>query len=150
MLETAHRPEGAQERDHLPPYYSALRELVTRLMRRPNHMQTALRQAEAASALAAARQRVDLPTAFGNEFDDIAAKLVADVCGFLVSAAGLDPEFRVQARAYLLAEHKDKETEVAQKAPAKRAAVTAVPENEREADESADVEKVAGQQTLDI
>lgn len=85
------RPEGAQARDHLPSYYSALRELVTRLMRRPNHMQTALRQAEAASALAAARQRIDLPTAFGDEFDDIAAKLVADVCGFLVSAASLRP-----------------------------------------------------------
>lgn len=98
------RPEGAKERDHLPDYYPTLRELVTRLMRRPNHMQNALRQAEAASALTAIRRRTTLATAFGTEFDEIAAKLVADVCGFLVSAAGLDPEFRVQARAYLLGE----------------------------------------------
>ncbi len=31
----------------------------------------------------------------------MAAKLVADVCGFLVAAADLDPGFRIQARAYL-------------------------------------------------
>ena len=98
------RPEGARERDHLPEYYPTLRELVTRLMRRPNHMQNALRQAEAASALAAARQRITLVKAFDAEFDEIAAKLIADVCGFLVTAAGLDPEFRFQARAYLLGE----------------------------------------------
>jgi hypothetical protein len=98
------RPDGAKERDHLPEYYPTLRELVTRLMRRPDHMQNALRQAEAASAFAAARQRVTLSNAFGDAFDEIAAKLVADVCGFLVTAAGIDPEFRVQARAYLLGE----------------------------------------------
>lgn len=98
------RPDGVRKRDHLPEYYPALRELVTRLLRRPAHMQNALRHAEAASALAAARKRIALGAAFGDEFDDIAAKLVADMCGFLVSAAMLDPEFRVQARAYLLAE----------------------------------------------
>ena len=98
------RPDGAKERDHLPEYYPTLRELVTRLMRRPDHMQNALRQAEAASAFAAARQRMTLSNAFGDEFDEIAAKLVADVCGFLVTATGIDPEFRVQARAYLLGE----------------------------------------------
>lgn len=98
------KPDGAQDRDHLPAYYPALRELVTRLLRRPSHMQAALRHAEAASALCAARMRVTLENAFGDEFDPIAAKLVADVCGFLVSSAGLDPEFRVQARAFILAE----------------------------------------------
>ena len=98
------RPDGAKERDHLPEYFGNLRELTTRLMRRPNHMQNALRQAEASSALAAARQKTTMAQAFGDEYDDIAAKLVADVCGFLVSAAGIDPEFRVLARAYLLGE----------------------------------------------
>ena len=98
------KPEGARDRDHLPDYYPLLRELVTRLLRRPAHMQAALRHAEAASALAAARQRLTLEAAFADAFDELAAKLVADVCGFLVSAAGLDPEFRVQARAYLLGE----------------------------------------------
>lgn len=98
------KPDGAQARDHLPAYYPTLRELVTRLLRRPNHMQAALRHAEAATALSAARQRVPLTKAFGDSFDPIAAKLVADVCGFLVSSAELDPQFRVQARAFILAE----------------------------------------------
>lgn len=98
------RPEGARERDHLPDYYPPLRELVIRLLRRPAQMQAALRQAEAASALCAARQRVTVEAAFGEEFDPLAAKLVSDVCGFLVGAADLDGEFRVQARAFFLGE----------------------------------------------
>jgi hypothetical protein len=97
-------PPGAPELDHLPPYYGSLRELVTRLLRRPSEIQTALRYAEAASGLMAAKQRVTLGDAFGGRFDPVAAKLVADVCGFLVAAAQLDPGFRSQARAYLLAE----------------------------------------------
>ncbi|AEG43904.1 hypothetical protein [Isoptericola variabilis] len=97
-------PEGIQPLDHLPPYYAQLRELVTRLMRRPAEVQAGLRYAEAVSALMAARVHVALPDAFGVEYRPIAAKLVADVCGFLVAAGGLDPEFRVQARAWLLGE----------------------------------------------
>lgn len=98
------KPEGTPPLDYLPEYYGNLRELVTRLLRRPGEMQTALRYAEAASALMAARQRVPLDAAFGPGFDPVAAKLVADVCGFLVAAAGLDPRFRAEARAFLLAE----------------------------------------------
>lgn len=144
------RPEGARERDHLPAYFPTLRELVTRLMRRPNHMQNALRQAEAASALAAGRQRMTLANAFGSEFDDVAAKLVADVCGFLVTAAGLDPEFRVQARAYLLGESVAEaaltatattEEVVTTEEPAEKAEVS--PEGGRD-------EGPAGQPTLDL
>jgi hypothetical protein len=97
-------PEGTQPLNHLPSYYPQLRELVTRLMRRPAEVQEALRYAEAVSALMAARVRVALPEAFGVDYRPIAAKLVADVCGFLVAAGGLDPEFRVQARAWLLGE----------------------------------------------
>lgn len=97
-------PAGVQRLDHLPPYYSQMRELVTRLMRRPNEIQTALRYAEVVSAMMAAGTRVKLQDAIGAEFHPVAAKLVADVCGFLVAAAGLDPEFRVQARAWLLGE----------------------------------------------
>lgn len=98
------KPPGAPTPSYLPPYYNQLRELVTRLLRRPNEMQTALRYAEAASALAAARQRTTLAAAFGDQFSPFAAKLVADVCGFLVAAGELDSGFRSQARAYLLAE----------------------------------------------
>jgi hypothetical protein len=98
-------PEGAGTLNHLPPYYGQLRELVVRLLRRPGQMQTALRYAEATTALAAAKTRTSLPDAFGRDlFDPVAAKLVADVCGFLVAAADLDSGFRARARAYLLAE----------------------------------------------
>lgn len=98
------KPEGTRARSHLPDYYPALLELVVRLLRRPAHMQSALRHAEVATALCVARRRLPLATALGGEFDPIAGKLIADICGFLVSAAGLDPEFRVQARAFILAE----------------------------------------------
>ena len=103
LLESV-RPKDAKEVGHLPPYYGNLREVVTRLLRRPGHVQGALRYAEAASALMAARVRVPLRDAFGSEFDPVTAKLVADVCGFLVASAELAPEFRAQARAWLLAE----------------------------------------------
>lgn len=98
------RPKEAKAVDHLPPYYANLREVVIRLLRRPGHVQGALRFAEAASALMSARTRVTLRDAFGTEFDPLTAKLVADVCGFLVASAELDPEFRTQTRAWLLAE----------------------------------------------
>lgn len=97
-------PAGAPSPSPLPPYYSSLRELSHRMLRRPNEMQTALRYAEVASALAAARQRTSLHDAFGDNYDPIAAKLVADVCGFLVAAGDLHPDFRLQAQAYMLAE----------------------------------------------
>lgn len=103
LLESV-RPKDAKAVDHLPPYYANLREVVTRLLRRPGHVQGALRYAEAASALMAARARVPLKVAFGSEFDPVTAKLVADVCGFLVASADLDAGFRAQARAWLLAE----------------------------------------------
>lgn len=103
LLQTV-APPGTPALSHLPPYYNNLRELVTRLLRRPNEMQTALRYAEASSSLMAARHRVTLRDAFGQGFDPVAAKLVADVCGFLVAAAELNSGFRSEARAYLLAE----------------------------------------------
>lgn len=97
-------PAGSPPLDYLPGYYVSLRELVTRIMRRPNEIQTSLRYAEAASALMAARQRVTLREAFNTSFSPIAAKLLADVCGFLTASGGLPSEFRTQARAWLLSE----------------------------------------------
>lgn len=98
-------PADARNLDHLPDYYNNLRELVARLLRRPTEMQTALRYAETASALMAVRERVTLRHAFAEAFNPIAAKLIADVCGFLVASTGLQSEFRIQARAWLLGEH---------------------------------------------
>jgi hypothetical protein len=97
-------PGDAEGLNHLPPYYSSLRELTIRLLRRPAQIQDALRYAEAATALAAGRIRVPLGKAFGAAYDPIPAKLVADICGFLVAAGDLHTEFRSQARAFLLGE----------------------------------------------
>lgn len=97
-------PTDAEDLNHLPPYYGSLRELTVRLLRRPAQIQDALRYAEAATALAAGRVRIPLGKAFGTAYDPIPAKLVADICGFLVAAANLNPEFRSQARAFLLGE----------------------------------------------
>lgn len=91
-------------RSYLPPYYSALRELVVRLLRRPDAVQDALRYAEISSALMAAKKRITLRGVFGDSFAPLSAKLLADVCGFLVNSAGLDPAFTVEARAWLLSE----------------------------------------------
>lgn len=40
--------------------------------------------------------------AFAQGYDEIAAKLLTDVCGFLVAAADLQQEFRAQAQRILL------------------------------------------------
>ena len=91
--------------DHLPAYYPQLRELAVRLLRRPRQMQSALRYLEVASALSAAKRAEPLEGVFGPPaFDALAAKLAADVCGFLVAAADLDGGFRLRARGYLLDE----------------------------------------------
>jgi hypothetical protein len=98
-------PGEVEHLSHLPTYYSQLRELIVRLLRRPTQIQKSLRYAEAASALAAAKMRASLQDSLGVEsFHPVAAKLVADACGFLVAAAELDGGFRSRARAYLLAE----------------------------------------------
>lgn len=100
MLRTI-APKGERV-DHLPSYYGQLRELIARLMRRPATTQTMLRYAEAAAALTLARQATALPDAFAGSFDPVAAKLTADVVGFLVAAGDLDPHFRNHARTVLM------------------------------------------------
>lgn len=95
-------PEGVERPDHLPVYYAQLRELVVRVMRRPDHILNALRYAEVATAGLADGVRVRLRSVFGDTYDEIAAKLLNDVCGFLVVAADLDTDFRSQAQRLLL------------------------------------------------
>jgi hypothetical protein len=98
-------PEGARNLDLLPPYFKQLLELVTRLLRRPAKMQDALRHAEVAAAMAAAKTRFTVGEAMADlGYDPVSAKLAADACGFLVSSAELDPGFRARSRAYLLGE----------------------------------------------
>lgn len=98
-------PEGTGVLHHLPGYYGQMRELTVRLLRRPRHMQAALRHLELSSALAAARRPDPLAKILADgPFDAVAAKLASDVAGFLVSAAGLDTGFRTRSRSYLLPE----------------------------------------------
>lgn len=84
-----------------PPYFLALLELASRFLRRPARASTVLKYAEWAAEAQIARQKASAAEVFGDTFDDLAAKLLADVCGFLVTTSGLDPKFRTHARALL-------------------------------------------------
>jgi len=48
-----------------------------------------------------AKEERPLADPFGERYQSIAAKLLADVCGFLVTTAGLDEEFRARSRKLL-------------------------------------------------
>ncbi|MFF2245895.1 hypothetical protein ACFVTM_17140 [Arthrobacter sp. NPDC058130] len=99
------RPAGTPERGHLPAYFRPMLELITRLLKRPQHLQTSLRYVEVATAFATAGNAEAIPVALRpGVFDPIAAKLAADVCGFLTSVCDLDPRFRGHARRVLLGE----------------------------------------------
>ena len=97
-------PDGSTQIGVLPAYYSGMRELVARFLRRPTEIQDALRHVELACGLAVARKHLTLAGALGPAYNRVAAKLAADVVGFLISAADLNGAFRSEARAYLLAE----------------------------------------------
>lgn len=86
----------------MPPYQDQLIDLVTRYLVRPNHLSGTLRYAEYLAVSEAAKLPHTVGEAFGTSTDEIAAKLLADTCGFLVTAAGLRPDFRVHARARLV------------------------------------------------
>lgn len=89
--------------DLLPEYYPKLRELAIRIMRRPDRVITALRLLEIDTTVTALGMRVE-PSDLGSLHEDVAAKLAADVVGFLVTTAGLDTGFRSRARSLLLGE----------------------------------------------
>jgi hypothetical protein len=87
----------------LPPYADRLTELVTRLLVRPTEAADILRYAEYLSTAAVAGEQRTVAEAFGPSLvRPVAAKLLADICGFLVTAAGIRPEFRDTARARLV------------------------------------------------
>ena len=85
----------------LPPYFGALLELASRFLRRPLVTSTVLRYAEWSAEAHVARQVAPAADVFEDSFDDLAAKLLADVCGFLVTVARLDANFRTSARSIL-------------------------------------------------
>jgi hypothetical protein len=98
----ASQGKGATQDDGvLPPWYRQLLELLTRHVRRPYVTNDELRYAEWIAEAELAKESATVETAFGESFDPLAAKLLADVCGFLVAVANLDPAFRTHARHYL-------------------------------------------------
>lgn len=102
------RPSGEPHRDHLPNYFIPLTELVRRLLSRPQYLQICLRYLEIATGAATAANAETIPNAHGPEpYVAIAAKLAADVCGFLVGTCGLNQKFRIFARQLLLGEEQD-------------------------------------------
>jgi hypothetical protein len=102
------RPDGEPHRDHLPDYFTPLRELVRRLLSRPQYLQICLRYLEIATGAATANDPETVPESHGPEaYEPIAAKLSADVCGFLVGTCDLDKKFRLYARQLLLGEKHD-------------------------------------------
>ncbi len=82
----------------LPEWYPQLLELLTRHLRRPTVVNDELRHAEWAAEAQLAKEPATVLQAFGTSFSPVAAKLLSDICGFLVTAAGLRTEFRTFAR----------------------------------------------------
>lgn len=94
-------PAGAAAGDDdgvLPSWYGQLLELLTRHLRRPTFIGDELRYAEWITEAQLAKEISTVADAFGSSFNPIAAKLLADVCGFLVTVSRLDPDFRTFAR----------------------------------------------------
>lgn len=87
----------------LPPYADNLAELVTRLLVQPAELSDILRYAEYLITATIIGESATVGMAFGEvHVRPIAAKLLADVCGFLVTASGARPEFRTAARERLV------------------------------------------------
>ena len=76
----------------------SMTELVNRYLIRPTETADVLRYAEYLAVSEVNRVEATVATAFGSQTRAIAAKLLADTCGFLVTAAGLRPDFRTHAR----------------------------------------------------
>ena len=86
----------------LPPYTDTLLELLTRLLVQPAETGDVLRYAEYLTMATLVGVEATVLGAFGAAVRPIAAKLLADVCRFLVGSAGLSPDFRVLARDRLI------------------------------------------------
>lgn len=78
----------------LPSWYPMLLELLIRHLRRPGSLLQELQIAEWMGAAQISRDRSTAERAFGASLDPVAAKLLNDVAGFLITAANLDPGFR--------------------------------------------------------
>lgn len=93
---------GSVNVDPLPEYFGLLRELTTRIYRRPASVLQTLRVLEVATAASIIDGKASIAQV--TSVDPIASKLAADVLGYLVAAAGLNPAFRSRGRSLLLNE----------------------------------------------
>jgi len=82
----------------LPRWYPQLVDLLLRHLRRPNAVGDELRYAEWAAEAQLAGEPATVAEVFDATFNPLAAKLLSDVCGFLVTVAGLDSNLRAEAR----------------------------------------------------
>jgi hypothetical protein len=96
LLERVGAPVEASQVD--PPYLDLLAELVNRYLTRPTETADVLRYLEYLAVSEINRVEATVADAFADTTSAIAAKLVADTCGFLVTAAGLRGEFRTAVR----------------------------------------------------
>lgn len=96
LLESVGAPVEATQVD--PPYLEQLAELANRYLTRPTEMADLLRYLEYLAVSEVNRVEATVAEAFTDATSPVAAKLVADTCGYLVTAAGLRPEFRKVAR----------------------------------------------------
>jgi hypothetical protein len=85
----------------VPAYYPDLLELVTRLLRRPQHSTSMLRHLQTARCCAAVKGTPPVSVLLANEYDPVAVKLINDVVVFLTKAAGLENDVRKHVEAVL-------------------------------------------------
>ncbi|MEU3513315.1 hypothetical protein ABZ733_36835 [Streptomyces longwoodensis] len=81
-----------------PPYIDSLITLITRFLVHPSELADVLRYAEYLGVAEITRVPETVGQAFGASVRPVAAKLFADICSFLVTSAGLRPEFKSAAR----------------------------------------------------
>jgi hypothetical protein len=101
MLSRLAPPSSGAAEGVLPGWYPLLLELLVRHLRRPNAILAELQYAEWLAEAQVAKDSSSASAAFGQSFDPLPAKLLADICGFLVSATGIDPGFRDMSREAL-------------------------------------------------
>jgi hypothetical protein len=101
LRQAAGKPDRVDDLEVLPPYFSLLLDVMQRFMRRPANMANVLRYAEWLAEAQVAKHAQPLSEVFGNAYDDVAAKLLADACAFLVSAADLPADLRTESRRLL-------------------------------------------------
>ena len=90
-----------------PPYFRALAQTFLRMYVVPASFTRAMRYCEITVANLADNRRPYLSSAAGAEYDEVFAKLLFDVGGFLASTAQLSPSFRTAIRTITLDRRND-------------------------------------------